>query len=259
MVRQARKESPTGYYHIMMRGNNREEIFRLPEQKKYFLKLLLEQTEEQIEIAAYCMMDNHVHIVVYAPIKILSEGLKKLNIKYAMKYNYLNDRVGHVFQDRYKSEIIHDEIYLNQVIRYVHNNPVKARMVEFIDEYQWSSYHEYTDKIRLVSKAQKEFIMDLFSKDLELFIKFHEEIDYFEYIDTKEEIQRNRITHAQEIIEQYCDAKGITEEKQIKNNPHFLQEMIFELLYKTKLSHREIARLLEVSSNLIHKLNIEGK
>jgi len=69
--------------------------------------------------------------------------------------------VGHVFQDRYRSEITHNEIYLNQVIRYVHINPVKARIVEFIEEYQWCSYNEYIDKTRLVSRNQKEFIMKI--------------------------------------------------------------------------------------------------
>ena len=87
-----------------MRGNNREKIFTRKDQKSYFIELLINfKKEPPVEIAAYCVMDNHVHIVIAGEIDDLSEVMKRINIKYAMKFNKEADRIGHVFQDRYGS------------------------------------------------------------------------------------------------------------------------------------------------------------
>ena len=79
-------------------------------------------------------MDNHVHLLVNAQLDELSLIIKKVNVKYAMQYNYHNQRVGHLFQNRYKSEAINTEPYLIQVIRYIHNNQVKAGMIRKAEE-----------------------------------------------------------------------------------------------------------------------------
>lgn len=124
MARQSRIQSLTEYYHIIMRGNNRESIFSQQGQKQYFKELLKEKIEEQlIDIVGYCIMDNHVHIIVKAEIGHLSKAIKSINIKYAMKFNKESRRSGHVFQGRFKSETIENENYLIQVIRYIHNVP----------------------------------------------------------------------------------------------------------------------------------------
>ncbi|HHY14369.1 MAG TPA: transposase, partial [Thermoanaerobacterales bacterium] len=144
MARQAREVSPTGYYHIMMRGNNKERIFEKEVQKKTLIKFLKTiGLEEEISIVAYCLMDNHIHLIIKGELDDISMALKRVNIKYAMNFNVNNDRVGHVFQGRYKSEIIADDKYLLQVVRYIHNNPVNAKMVTNISSYKWSSYNEY--------------------------------------------------------------------------------------------------------------------
>ena len=93
-------------------------------------------------------MNNHVHFVVKADPSSLAKAIKSLNIKYAMRFNQQRERIGHVFQDRYKSEDIEDDKYLMQVIRYVHINPVKAKLVKSPEEYQWSSYNEYINGSR---------------------------------------------------------------------------------------------------------------
>lgn len=90
-------------------------------------------------------MDNHVHLIVKGEISNLSRAIKRLNISYAMKFNKKADRVGHVFQDRYRSEVIVDEPYLLHVTRYVHNNPIKAGIASHPWGYRWSSYQEYTN------------------------------------------------------------------------------------------------------------------
>ncbi len=142
MARQSRQASSTGIYHIVMRGNNRNWIFEVDKNKSDLFKLINKQREEKlINLIAWCIMDNHVHLVIKAEPPNLMTAIKKINVSYAMRYNLKNNTVGHVFQDRFKSEVIEDDTYLIQVIRYIHNNPVKAGMVETPDEYEWSSYN----------------------------------------------------------------------------------------------------------------------
>jgi len=93
MPRQARVQSPTNYYHIMLRGNNRENTFSKDKQKRLFLDCLKKQEEEQlIEVAAYCLMDNHVHIVIKAEFDNLGKAIRGINIKYAMSFNLQQNR-----------------------------------------------------------------------------------------------------------------------------------------------------------------------
>ncbi len=258
MARKARIQSPTNYYHIMARGNNREYIFINPIHKSYYLEVLKEQEEDGlIEIAAYCIMDNHVHIVVEADMLNLTNAMKSINIKFAMKINKQKDRVGHVFQDRYKSEPIYNDSHLQQVIRYVHNNPIKAKITKSLDQYKWSSYKEYINKSEIINEKQKDFILNYYNNDIEKLIKFHQEVDYSEHLEIKEDIEAQRLDHAQSIIQDYFIEHGISETTQISKSPHHLETIIKKLLEKSRLSHRKIADLLEINRGDVHRINVE--
>lgn len=258
MARQARVQSPTDYYHVIMRGNNREGIFSDQSRKQYFKDLLKVQIEEGlIDIAGYCIMDNHVHIAIKADLDNLTKAIKSINIKYAMKFNKEKERIGHVFQDRYKSEIIADDNYLVQVIRYVHNNPVKAKMVRTPGEFKWSSYNEYIEKERgnIVSSEQKEIVLIL-SNGINKFIDFHRLQDDNEYLEIKEDRDSYRLEKGQEIISEYFKEKGINEAKELNRDPEFLDEIIKKLLNNTNLSHRKIASLLGISNHIVHSISM---
>ena len=258
MPRQARIQSPTGYYHVMMRGNNRENIFVTDKQKSFFLDSLKKQEEDQlIDIVAYCLMDNHVHIVIKADPLNLAKAIKSTNIKYAMNFNGKWNRIGHVFQDRYKSEAIIDDKYLLQVIRYIHNNPVKAKMVKTLEDYNWSSYNEYVKENSIIKTEQREFILDYFRSNVEQFIVFHKQKDNQEYMEIKEDILKNRIEQAQEIISVYFSEKGLVEAKQFNRNAVYIEEMVQRLLIESKLTHRQIANLLGVSNNTVHNVSLQ--
>lgn len=259
MARQARQASPTGYYHIMMRGNNREKIFKKEVQKKHFIKLLkIIVMEEAINIAAYCLMDNHIHLVLKGELENISKALRRVNIKYAMSFNAINDRVGHVFQDRYKSEIISDDEYLLQVVRYIHNNPVKAKIVASQDSYRWSSFNEYIKKeYYIVNPDEGHFIMGYFSGKQHLFQEFHNEMDYIIYLDTKEEIQSRKLEISKFLIDDYCIEHGVKSISQLKENPEKWAGLVKVLLEKSQMSHRQIADLLAIGNNVIHKISSE--
>ncbi|MDP3058442.1 MAG: transposase [bacterium] len=256
MARQARKESPSGYYHVMMRGNNREEIFGLERQKVYFIELM--RMAANIEIAAFCIMDNHVHLVLKGDVADVSTEIKKINIKYAMMINREEKRTGHVFQGRFRSEEIFDDSHFLQVVRYIHNNPVKAGIVTKAADYFWSSFVEHVNsKGYAVSAKQLEFVQQYFGGKMESFIQYHYKEDYAEFLDMKEDIERYRIEAGQKIIEQFCDVRGILSSQEIHRVSGLLDELILKLLQGTKLSHRQIASLLEISASVVHTTSVE--
>jgi hypothetical protein len=209
-----------------------------------------------IDIAAYCILDNHVHIVVKANISDLSKAIKRINVKYAMNFNHKRDRIGHVFQDRFKSEAIEDDKYLIQVIRYIYNNPVTAKMVKSPENYNWSSYNEYTNKSAIISSKQREFILEYLSYNLDRFIEFHRQKDNYEYLEIKEDIENERLEQAQEIISEYFEKRGLIDAKQVIKNPIYLEDIIRSMLEGCRLTHRQIANILGVSNNMVHKVNM---
>ena len=248
MPRKPRRQSSTGYYHAMTRGNSKENVFQNDNHKKLYIKIINEMaSEEEVEIAAYCIMSNHVHLLVKADMESLIKFFRRVNVKYAGNYNLFNGRVGHVFQDRFKSEPVEDDTYLVQVVRYIHNNPVKAGIVSSPGEYQWSSYIEYTGPGKyLVNRAQKDFVMANISKDRLGFEKFHNVDDLNVYLDIKEDQKEIMQRNAQLIIEKHFRKSGLDALDQPMKKKELLGEMVKEIYEKTGLSIREIARLLDV-------------
>ena len=159
MARTLRSKSKTGIYHIMMRGVNHQIIFEHPRDYTKFLELLSQMVHPTDElnhplppncsIYAYCLMPNHVHILLREGHEELSSVVKRISAAYALYYNKKYERVGHLFQDRFKSENVNDESYFFTLIRYIHQNPVAAGISEDVAGYPWSSWLEYEDKSRL--------------------------------------------------------------------------------------------------------------
>ena len=258
MARQARTESATSFYHVMMRGNNREYIFSREDQKKRFMdSLRTEAATEAIQIVAWCLMDNHVHLVLKGELSELTQAIKRINTKYAMGFNGHENRIGHVFQDRFKSEVIEDDNHLLAAIRYVHNNPVKARMTELAGAYPWSSYSEYLQPSALISRELREMVLGYFGGDSAKFEAFHLQRDNEEYLEIKEDAEKYRMERAQEIITAYCHASGLQDAVEFQNNSGGLNELIAELLDVRGLSHRKIAALLEVSHSRVHQVSLK--
>ena len=159
MPRSAREKSKTGIYHIMVRGINRQEIFQEEEDKRAYLERLERyKIECGFKLCAYCLMSNHVHLVIKDEKENLPEIMKKLSASYVYWYNWKYARTGHLFQDRYKSEPVENDAYLLTVVRYVHQNPMKigASMTE------WTSYADY---INGGGMTDVSFVTSVFSQD----------------------------------------------------------------------------------------------
>jgi len=150
MPRNPRLKSISGYYHIMQRGVGRQILFEDDNDRSNYLNLLKNYSKKyEVSIIAYCIMDNHVHIVAKSEaLENNSKMISCISICYAQYYNEKYSHVGHVFQGRYKSQIIESEYYLLRCVLYVHNNPKAAGYCEQFD-YIWSSFKEYDNRIEI--------------------------------------------------------------------------------------------------------------
>jgi REP element-mobilizing transposase RayT len=124
----------------MLRGINRQEIFLDDEDREHFLSSLVTvKRASGCRVLAYCLMTNHVHLLVRTVDEPISLVVKRLAVRYAGWFNRKYDRVGHLFQDRFRSRPVEDDAYLTTVLSYVWNNPVEAGIVGRPEQYRWSS------------------------------------------------------------------------------------------------------------------------
>jgi REP element-mobilizing transposase RayT len=149
MARPLRIEFSGALYHVTSRGNAREAIYRTDEDRQQFLTLL-ENTVRRYDwyCHAYCLMGNHYHLLIETNTPALSKGMKYLNGTYTQYFNRQHQRVGHVFQGRFKAILVQKEAYLLELARYIVLNPVRAQMVRSATDWPWSSYRAtagYTD------------------------------------------------------------------------------------------------------------------
>ena len=148
MTRSARERSESGFYHVVAKGNGGQNLFEDASDYRAFLELAAAAAEKcDILVYAYCLMSNHVHLLLEDRGNRLSDFMKSLITGYAMRFNAKTGHIGHVFQQRFKSQPVESETYLLQAARYIHNNPAKAGVCS-ADEYLWSSYHEYASGVR---------------------------------------------------------------------------------------------------------------
>lgn len=156
MPRTVRKSSEFGYYHLIARGNGSQVLFTDDADRFFYLSLLQESAAEfQITVCAYCLMSNHIHLLVFDKGPAHSSFMRKIDSSYAAYFNQKYQRSGHLFQDRYKSEAVEDETYLLTVFRYILNNPQKAGICPAAD-YKWSSYRLYGKKDPFVDTSAVE-------------------------------------------------------------------------------------------------------
>ena len=163
MPRCARKKSESGIYHIMFRGINKQNIFEEPDDYRKALELLLEAKEKsELELYAYCFMPNHIHLLLKEGKSPIGETFKTFGTKYAYWYNTKYSRVGHLFQDRFKSEPVEDTEYFCVALRYILQNPVKAGLAKNAADHPYSSYRDlFSDN----SLTDRKYINSLKSED----------------------------------------------------------------------------------------------
>ncbi|VAW77330.1 hypothetical protein MNBD_GAMMA12-3178 [hydrothermal vent metagenome] len=141
MARPLRIEFAGALYHVTSRGDGQEDIYLTDADRIAFLNVLSKVCERfNWVVHTYCLMSNHYHLLVETPDANLSQGMRQLNGVFTQKFNRNNERVGHVFQGRYKAILVQKESYLLELARYIVLNPVRAQMVRAAKDWPWSSY-----------------------------------------------------------------------------------------------------------------------
>lgn len=181
MARQPREKSATGIYHVMMRGVNREVFFQDDSDKLIFMQILNNVALVcPFKLLAFCLMSTHVHLLIQEENSNLSEIMRRVGTRYARYYNAKYERIGHLCQDRYKSEKVETVAYLLTVVRYIHQNPIKAKMVTSLD-YPWSSHNAYLGYSSKLFRVDTETVLLNFAENrtgaLELYKSFMSIID----------------------------------------------------------------------------------
>ena len=236
MPRLARKLLNGKFFHLTVKGINGEYIFQDFRNKEEYLKLLKEK--ENIDILAYCIMDNHAHILIKTQtVDEMSKYMKKVNTSYALYYNKKYRREGYVFNNRFYSQPILDRKHLFSCIVYIHRNPVKANMVHNMEDYEFSSYNDYFEinKRKLINNENiyKLFDNQNIKENLEEFKKYHLKESLLEY----------------EFDEEINYAEMIKAYQQIYSN----KEIEKKLVYKFNLPIKKVAKLMNTSFYFIKK------
>lgn len=177
MARQLRLEFSGALYHITSRGDRREDIFYTDSDRVLFLELLEHTCQRYNWIChAYCLMSNHYHLIIETLDGNLSKGMRQLNGVYTQKINRKYEKVGHLFQGRFKSILVDKESYLLELSRYVVLNPVRARMVSTVNEWLWSSYKAMTGESPVPVYLETDWVLSQFSDNrqqaIESYINF---------------------------------------------------------------------------------------
>ena len=256
MPRCKRNIVKSGTYHIMVRGVNKQEIFYDDKDKKMFIRMLLYYKKRlDCKIYAYCLMNNHVHILFKDKEESISDFMRNITSKYAYEFNQKHKRVGHLFQDRFKSIYVYNDEYLLRLIRYIHRNPEKAGICK-TEDYRWSSYKEYIFNNKIIEKDE---ILNKFGENkftaLKRFIKFvndknEEEMDSIYLKDklTDEE--------AKKLIKRITNLENLSE---IKSYNKIEKEKILRKILETNnIKASQIAKILEISKNFKSRIGEKG-
>ncbi|MHA1510054.1 MAG: transposase [Promethearchaeota archaeon] len=165
MARPLRIEYPGAHYHVMNRGNAQEDIFKSERDRTKFLEYLERAVERfSIRIHTYCLMTNHYHLLIETPEPNLSAAIQWINVSYASYFNIKRKRSGHLFQGRFKSILIEADEYLTHLSRYIHLNPLRAKMVKAVHEYRWSSYPAFIEDVKPPKWLELNWILSGFGK-----------------------------------------------------------------------------------------------
>ena len=256
MSRSARKKSSSGIYHVIVRGINRQDIFHDEEDYTKYLEVIKRAKDSsKFEIYGYCLMSNHVHLLVYEKAASLESIMKRIGVSYAGWYNRKQERVGHLFQDRYKSEPVEDETYLLSVLRYIHNNPVKAKLVWKAEEYKWSSYKEYNALNYSDMIISKRLILGIFAESEEVALQRWREFENQEsnekFLDLEATQQKISDERLYQEIQAILNGQSVDVLQSMEKSSR--DKIIRQIKNIEGATQRQIARVAGINQSLVFK------
>ena len=253
MPRSPRIKSNTKVYHCMLRGINKQDIFFDNQDYLKFIKEM-KRTKETFHYSlySYVLMPNHVHLQIKDENENLSKIMHSIQISYSRYFNKKYERVGHVFQDRYNSKPVENDIYLLKLCRYIHQNPEKAG-IDSIENYKWSSYKEY---IYAKGITDTEKILNMFDNKRciakKLFIEYNQKEE--EISDSEEFLEyeiKSKLTDQELIYFLKAIIKLNNIQEVQKYNKEYRQEFLKEIKNIKGTNIQQISRVLGISQRLI--------
>lgn len=245
MPRQARNKSNSGIYHIMLRGINQQQIFEDDQDYKRFLKILEEcKSICEYKVYAYCLMGNHIHLLLETGKEECSLIMKRICTRFVYWYNLKYNRVGHLFQDRYRSEPVEDESYLVMAVVYIHQNPMKAGITKGLS-YKYSSYDSYIKgDFGFVDGEKVVEAMQPFE-----FAEYHKNFIEARFIDVNEKVvQRKTDEDIIELLKKKYKCNSVSDFQKL---PTLKRDKYVLELKKHGASLRQISRLTGISLGVV--------
>ncbi len=238
----------------MLRGINKQTIFFDNEDMARLHSTLLRfKKMSDFQLYAYCFMPNHIHLLIRERHEPISRIMQKISSSFVFWYNDKYERCGHLFQERYKSEVVEDDQYFLTVLRYIHQNPLKSDMVQKVEDYRWSSMKEY---LNVTILADTDFPLNMFGSDKQKargrFLSFMNEKNSDRCrIDDEFEGDLN----PERDITDYLKAKGIGNIDELLALERGRREVVIsELKSLEGVSYRDIAELTGISKSTISRI-----
>lgn len=252
LPREARKISRSGVYHLMLRGINQQTIFEEDEDKLKFLETLKKYKKiTGFELYGYCLMDNHVHLLIKEGEEAIANVIKRVSSSYVYWYNMKYQRVGHLFQERFKSENVEDDRYFFTALRYIHQNPLKAGLAKDIFTSMWTSMNEYMRKGELVDidRALNQISSDR-KAALKWFIHYMQESNKDQCLEYK---VRFRLSDNQVRI--YLHEMGISNNSLLQRMDRENRDAVLLQIKKLEgVTIRQISRITGISKSVIDRI-----
>lgn len=253
-----RTRSKSGYYHVMLRGNEKKNIFLDEEDKLRFIETVYRmKKEERFYLHAFCLMDNHIHMMLSEGKEDIAKIIKRITVSYVFYFNKKYERTGHLFQDRFKSEVINKDSYLFTLSRYIHQNPVKAGMAKEPGDYRWSSYNGYLGiKEDIYKGLDTSLLLGMFSEDEQkaklLFINFMKKKNDDVFLDIEEKDKQLDDKRAKELYQKMIMSIGLT-----ADNVKIVQipaELLVKYQVETNLSIRKMAGITGLNKDMLSRI-----
>ena len=252
MSKYLREFSNSKVYHIIIKGIDDGTIFYDNEDRNVFLnKLEITKKKFKYKILSYCLMSNHVHLVISIENENLSKGIQSLIIRYACYFNRKYDRKGPFVQNRFNSKKIENQRYFLEVCRYVHRNPEKAG-IEKTDKYRWSSYQEYIGKEKII---EKKILMHYLDNNINYFVSYTNKNETMQEINRLAELEMIRKLNDDTVARIILDKMKFSSVDEMIN--YFKDEKnhdkikILKEIQGTNVT--QIARIIRVSRRLVEK------
>lgn len=239
-----------------MRGINRQILFEDEGDCIKFIQVLERYKDIcKYKLYAYCLMNNHLHLLLREGTEPLETVMRRICGSYVFWYNKKYDRIGYLFQDRFKSEPVEDDVYFLTVLRYVFQNPVKAGLTNRVKNYKWTNYRDYIDRNKVIKLTDTDFVLDIFNSTnsqeaVNGLIEFIDKENSDECLDIAEKCQLTD-SEAIKIIKECCKVEyGIDLQKLEANK----RNMYISKLKSLHLSIRQIERLTGISRGIIQNV-----